>query len=255
MQGWKLFKHALRMVVGNWRDAIRIFWMPCLLIGLIFVWVLRTISPIIAASISDVSGSAAEPVAGSFAMSFLLMLLAFFIIGWGIVAWHRYILLEERPSGVVPPLRLDRIMAYFGRLILLGLACAICGLPLMMLGTAVVGPNPIAGTLFVMFVISVAISVLMYRWIAILPAAALGKPLTFGEAFAATSGATGAILVLMLIVWVVSFGGQYVVDLLQSVSPVASGVFDILFTSILGLVNISILTTFYGHYVEGRSID
>ncbi|SMP05281.1 hypothetical protein [Shimia sagamensis] len=255
MQGWKLFIHAVRMVVGNWRDAIRIFWAPCVLMGLLFLGLIRAMSNIFGENFSETGTIAGTPSGGSIGLSFLLMLLMFFVIGWGIVAWHRFVLAEEQQSGLIPQFHLGRILAYFGRLFLLGLACAICAIPLMMIGTSVMGSGSIAGTLAVLFVISVLTSVLMYRWVAILPAAALGKPLTFGEAWSATSGATGAILVLMLTVWAVSYGGQYLVQAIYGISPFVGTAVDIVFTALVGLVNISILTTFYGHYVEGRSID
>lgn len=255
MQGWKLFKHAVRMVVGNWRDAIRIFWAPCVLIGLIFFGLARNMSNIFGENFSETGTIVGTPSGGSIGLSFLLMLLAFFVIGWGIVAWHRFVLVEEYQSGLIPPFHLSRILAYFGRLFLLGLACAICAIPLMMVGTAVMGSGSLVGTLVVLFVVSVLISVLMYRWVAILPAAALGKPLTFGEAWSATGGATGAILVLMMTVWAVSYGGQFLVQAMYGIVPAVATAVDIVFTALVGLVNISILTTFYGHYVEGRSVD
>jgi hypothetical protein len=96
-----------------------------------------------------------------------------------------------------------------------------------------------------------------YRFAPLLPASAVGQPLTFGAAWEATKGATSAIVVLAIVSAVASF----VIDLPALVLGLAGppghilGLIWMLGTGwVKMLVGVSILTTLYGHYVEGRAI-
>lgn len=88
-----------------------------------------------------------------------------------------------------------------------------------------------------------------------LPAAAVGKPATFGEAFAATAGSWGSLFVLLLVVVGCQVVAQTAMLVLGAITPILSILFSIATTVFLSLLNVSILTTLYGHYIEGRSID
>jgi hypothetical protein len=50
----------------------------------------------------------------------LAALVSTFLWLWIVVGWHRYILLNERPR-LVPALRFDRMLGYFGKSILIAL--------------------------------------------------------------------------------------------------------------------------------------
>jgi len=104
------------------------------------------------------------------------------------------------------------------------------------------------------FVTVFVVLVIGYRLALILPASSVDKRLGLGEAWAATSGATGDIVVLALI----SAVAAVVIGLpsLVFTGPLLPlGIlWDAAVTWLSLMVGISILTTLYGHYVEGRPL-
>ena len=95
--------------------------------------------------------------------------------------------------------------------------------------------------------------VLLYRLSPILPAAALGNKLSFGEAIKATKGATFSFVVLGFFLAKLSVLFS-LAELLFIHSPtvIAIGV-QILFAWLI-VINLSVITTIYGHYIEGRPL-
>lgn len=241
MLGLKIFVHSLRMVLRNWREALRIFLVPNLAIGLLAFVIL---------------GSGGKPISGLAAVLATVVALAWvYILFWCIVSWHRFVLLEEMPQGWNPPARFDRVLAYVGRGFLLALIISACVIPFGFLVVPAMSIVPLAVLQIITMALTVGVAVLGFRLVAILPAAAIGTPLKMGDAFRATSGATGTLLVLVLISGAVSYLIDLTAPALISVSPAVGTVLYLLVYSIMAVVNISILTTIFGHYVEGRSID
>jgi hypothetical protein len=252
--GINLFMHSVRLVLGDWRNAVKvtgvlylIYAIPALLLGLLFP----------APSASANPEAALGAMAGFAPAGILVGLLALVMVVWLAVAWHRYILLQEIPAGPLPAFNQSRILAYIGFSILLGLilfaVSIVVGLvlsPLLFLGPIVFG--------IVASIVVIAIALVVdYRFGLVLPAKALGQPLTFGEAWRATAGQTGTILVLA----VVSALAAVVIDIPAAILGLLPGIGTILaliWTLATGwvkaVVGVSILTTLYGVYIEKRSI-
>jgi hypothetical protein len=102
-------------------------------------------------------------------------------------------------------------------------------------------------------VVIVAANVVFFRLSTILPAAAIGKPLTLKAAWAGTEGSSVTILILVLILGAAQFALQLLLGLLL-LAPVIGVVLMVLGTVVSGLVNISVLTTLYGYYIEKRAL-
>ncbi|MEM9550155.1 MAG: hypothetical protein AAGA05_03205 [Pseudomonadota bacterium] len=255
MLGWRLFKHAFLMVLRNFVPALQIFLVPSILafaviMGVAYATGFLDTFPV---SETDVSSETSPADLGTtvmltFVVAGTTMLL---FVAWTVVAWHRFVLLEEYPSGWLPPLRTDRVGAYIWRLVILALAAIAMIFPASLLFFVSSAPAIMTP---VVLVYMVFLSITLTRWSITLPAAAIGKPLTLGEAYAETSGAFGTILVVLLSGFVLGL-------LLQGVSwlfiqvPAIYTVWNVptqIFTSVL---NVSIITTLYGHYVEKREID
>ena len=83
MQGWKLFKQALRMVMGNWREVLRIFLVP----SIMGVAVLLALVAIIA-TMANPGATSAGPVLIVFLGALVLSAI---LATWCIVAWHRFV--------------------------------------------------------------------------------------------------------------------------------------------------------------------
>ena len=95
---------------------------------------------------------------------------------------------------------------------------------------------------------------LFYRFCPVLPAAAVGRPMTFASAWEATKGNGGSIA--MLVVLVVLLSMLLEVPNMIGGSDTAIGIiYSLVVNWIMTLVGSSVLTTFYGHFVEGRAID
>jgi hypothetical protein len=250
--GVDLFVHSVRLVLADWRNAVKItgvlyliYAVPALLIGLFFP---STTQP------DQVSAS--MPAAGPFA--FISGILAIVAFVWIAVAWHRYVLLDEVPTGQVPAFNQGRMLAYAGYSLLLGLIGGVLGLVV----SAIIGivAIPLLGVvgIFVTGLISLAVLLIVgYRLSSILPATAIGKPLTLGQAWEATKDANVPIVILAIL----SVIASVVIDIPAFVLMLAGsvgGFLGLLWTLATGwvkmLVGVSILTTLYGHYVEGRAV-
>jgi hypothetical protein len=101
----------------------------------------------------------------------------------------------------------------------------------------------------------VFIVISIYRLTPILPAAEIGKPLKISEAWAATRGSGWALFLTLIIAAIVQSLMQLVAGLFLAVFAPLGVVFLLLAILVMTLVNVSILTTLYGYYIEGRPLD
>ena len=240
--GWKIFSHSVFLLNHNLRDALRIS-SPLI--------VTMTLSLVIGGAIAidniEVGSPANEP------SSLLLQLLTGISGLWVAVAWHRFVLLEER-GGSLPMFHGRRMLSYFVVIFLLTVTMAlIAG-----------GAGALAGILFGsftplfltgVFAIIVLVLWLFYRLSPLLPAAALGRSMGVKQAWEATSEIWGAVLsaALLLIFFGILSGAVAALILFQVsifIGVVMMGVLQWAYT----MVGISILTTIYGIVIEGREI-
>lgn len=248
MNGLQLFLHALHQVFGNFAAAIRIS-------ALLYLAQVAVVSLTDLSLLTDEAAMRTAVSDGSFPWGRFLLVIAVAVLAnlWIAVAWHRYILRVEVPETVIPPLRADRMLAYFGRMMAIGIVLAIPMMILMGVAGPVATGGGALGMLMTTAIVAVPVSVLFFRVSAILPAAALGVPLKLAEAWRRTAGATGALAGLAVLFLVASL----VIDLPAVAMPRGS-VPELVWLGLTGwvkaMVGISILTTMYGHYIEGRSL-
>ena len=241
MKGFNIVMHAFRMVWSNLKEALQISLVPLVLVGVAAYALLPSFD-------LDLS----DPETAALALKPLLLVWLTWIVvtTWIFVAWHRYVLLEEYPTGWIPALHFSQILSYLGHGVMIGLVAGLALVP----GVVFTIASPTLGSIF-MFIGVVAAILIFYRLVPMLPAAAIGHRIKFAEAWAATEGANGTICTIILILVVIQFVLQLAFGTLAAIAPVLELIASLGFTLFLGLVNVSILTTFYGHYVEGRSID
>ncbi|MGI9368582.1 MAG: hypothetical protein ACR2O2_07060 [Ruegeria sp.] len=187
------------------------------------------------------------------AFAFVVVVVVATVMGWIAVSWHRFVLLEEYPTGILPTFRSDRILAYILRLLLIGVIAGIAFLPAGFVFTAL-GGGLIGVSIILLVVYFLFLVVCGFRIAIVLPAAALGEPLTLKDAWGKTAGATGSIIVLLI----VSVVFQFLVDILFTLLafiPIL-GVLLVMFLAVLvfPMINVSILTTMYGVFVEKREL-
>lgn len=91
MTGLGLLWAAIHQVIANFAVALRIAWLPVMLISMLYTWVhFRTL---------------ADPAPGDHGLDLVFWLqvpLYLFLFAWIAVPWHRFALLGERPATIVP---------------------------------------------------------------------------------------------------------------------------------------------------------
>lgn len=241
--GIDIFLHSIRLVTRHFGDALRISGLLYLGPALISVIVL-----------SFAMGNGSEPlvitlivVAG---LAYTVALL------WMVVAWHRFILLHETPRGLIPQFKGDRVLAYFGSSLAIAVVLILIAIALGIVVALASGGSPAVALALGALVIFVLL-IFHYRLALVLPAAAIAKPLGFGESWRATKKASGEIVVLAL----VSTLASLVLDLPwmllghDTVSAIVRGLWQLAAGWIKLMVGVSILTTLYGHFIEGRPVS
>ncbi len=254
MLGLEIFVHSVKMVLRNLTQALQISVVPALIGGFLAIGLFFLFGIPFEEFNSETNGFPEGVTAASFT-GFLLCLMAvvFGVMLWIVVSWHRFVLLEEYPSGLVPPFRFDRVLAYFGRLLMLGLIALIIMIP----GALIMGmmaQSSVALGVLVWLGLIIFLTIGFYRASPILPGAAIGKPIKLSEAWQATSGASGAIALLVVLSILFQILLQLLASLLLFVPII--GVLIVLFASMLivPLINVSILTTIYGVFIEKREL-
>lgn len=250
MKGWQIFVHSVRQVTGNLPQALRVSGM-LYLIQIVIALVL---------GINLLAGDDLEAASSAdWAKLIVLIVISTGSALWIAVAWHRYILLVETPSSFLPTLHADRILAYLGRSLLVGLLLVPLVLVLSMVAGLIAVSLGGAGEAFsgilVALVLIVPLLLVGMRLSASLPGAALGSDAGIGAAWRSTAGQSGPLLVLAI---ALALGG-FLVDL---PGALLMGQLQILATAwlfatgwIKTMVGISVLTTLYGHYIEGRKLN
>lgn len=179
-------------------------------------------------------------------LSFLVLLALGLTVAWIGVAWHRYVLLGERSNLPLPRVNLREIGLYL-----------IVSLKLLFLFTILAIP-----TILLMVVIpAISQSSLVFPLVStgmlfflgtILPSAAMGERQRTKDALAVVKGHAGSIIVLTLLT--VAFStllGEFI-SLLGD--HFFMGAVEVAATWLMVFLNLCILTTLYGYYIEKRPL-
>ena len=251
MLGWKLFARAVTLLIENLGEALRVSAVPYAVVIALTVWIAGAYPEAGESGILDAGSLEADAAAaGPYLLTAVVNLVASL---WIAVAWHRYVLLSERPGGLLPRMHGAAMLGYLGRSILIGLLVAlvifVVSIPLTLL--AVVAP-PLAA-LIPVTALFVAM-ILFYRLSIVLPARAVDRRMTFREALAATEGHSATVVVLALLT--VGFSLLLQVPTMLDGS---AGIITAVYQGVIGwiglMIGVSTLTALYGHLVEGRPVD
>lgn len=243
-KGWHLFRHAAAMILRDLPGALRVT-LPPYLIGAICLAVMVTRWPE-AMIASPRPEEMPLPGLGFFAASIVM----WFSMLWMAVLWHRWVLLDEVPA-TVPPLYPRRLAVYFWQ----GLLISFIMIPaILIIAVPVAFALPEAGVAIsgwmASFLITAVALAIFGRFCPVLPAAAIGRPMGLREGWRATAGATGPIAVASIPLAAVTtlppfvFTGAMVIDVAV----------QIVVQWILTILGASLMTTIYGHYVEGLEL-
>lgn len=249
MNGLTIFTHSVRQVFNNLPAALRIS-------GLLYL--IQVAAGILFGG--AVMSGGMHMGAGGFGLGFIVVLLIALVTGvWIAVAWHRYVLLAENPAAVIPPLMTDRMIAYFLRSLLIGIIIIVAATVLgMIVGMAAMplfaNGAGLLGLLVITLLVQLPMIFLGFRLAAALPGAALGSEHGFMAGWEATKADWKSILVLSLIaavaMWIINLIGMYVFGGFG----MAAQIWQLIAGWPVMMVGLSILTTLYGHYIEGRPL-
>lgn len=254
MKGWQIFVHSVRLVFSNLDAALRISLLLYVIYAAAQFWLL-TIMP--TQPMGAGSAEMAQMMSPAVALASLGSVLVTMAVSiWIAVAWHRYVLLEEVPRGWVPAFHGGLMLGYLGRSILLGIIVIAIAVVMGSIFGVVAAGLGLPGIAVAGGVLSLAAGIFVfYRLCPILPAGASAQPISLGRAWSATQATGGAVIVLVILTLLASF----ILGIPNYVSGDPNSTLSIIYSLVVGwimmLVGISVLTTFYGHYVEGREID
>lgn len=257
MQGWKVFIHSVQMVFGNLGPALRIS-------GVLYAAYMAANAYFVLTYSDDLSALQMAMVEGKvpaqLPSGLLSTMMLSFVIGlltslWIAVLWHRFILMGQAPQTAVPPLYFAMVASYLGKTIQLGLMLAIVG---MALGTLLgVAFAPLIGPLADAAIPLVLVGVLLYlsyRLGLVFPAVALKAPMSFKASWEKTQAASVAIAQLSIIAVVFVL----LIQIPSNMNSDPTSLINLVYTYVIGwismMVGISVLTTLYGIYVEGREL-
>lgn len=233
--GLQLFVHALRMVFGNLEAALRI---SALLVAAQIV---------LAMALG--SGGVTAAMLGAIAQIVLGL--------WIAVAWHRHILLEEQPAGVLPRLDLPALGRYALAALILGVVLMVVAIPFVFLTGIVamplaMGGSPVLATIIGFMTLWLPVTYVSLRLAPVLPSAAVGARVPLTEAWYAT-GTGGAALMNLALICALAGLAVSLPALMVSDGPLAV-VLSVIANWLVLMVGTSLMTTIHGHYVQGRPL-
>ncbi len=188
---------------------------------------------------------------------------------WIAVGWHRYILLDERPIALWPRWNGVRLLSYLWRAVLIGLLLNLISILLGNLASfftslasaydlSLLSMNLPSG--FPSFAWTIFLAVQSFIWLRIglvLPAAAVGKNVRFREAWQASQNRVTLLLLLVASILLFDAVRNSLFFLMHQElhSYYITKVGSFILTSLSVMIQISILTTLYGHLIEGRELN
>lgn len=247
MKAWAIFVHSIRQVFGNLPEALQITGL--IYLGQMAVAIALGASPNLLVAPEEATTGEAFATLGAV----LAMLLALI---WIAVAWHRFVLLNERPAGFIPALSPARLVRYTGWSLAIALLALLIGAVLWLaFGTLFFGIFGLTQFASLLTVISVLVPVFtfLYRLSTILPGVAIDRPLGLADGWVATTGETPTILILAFLSGVMSIVLSSPLSFLPEGSVLAL-LWQVVTGWVQMMIGASILTTLYGHYIEKRPL-
>lgn len=200
-------------------------------------------------------GSAGAVLAPAFRLGDLLgILVALVAYLWIAVAWHRYVLRVQASPGLVPLFDGERMLAYLGTLVLVALIFSLGAAAVLLLSAPILSALPASLAGLLPLVALFALSGPALRLSAALAGVAIEPGHGLAEGWAATRGHTGTLYAVGLLWAGVALAIRGVAILVLPDQMLLQILWSLPLGWIEMMVGISLLTTLYGHYVEGRPL-
>lgn len=216
---------------------------------------------------------------GAESLLLIVLIASLIFVIWAIslvsVVWHRYILLEELPSGIIPYHKGLNVWSYFRQAFVIAMILVLVAFAIGIFIGIVVRPDTVAKEVLLGLFTGIIVTLFFYRLALILPSVALNKNMTYADALKLTKGYIPTIFGLVIATVFFNLGANLVIDSAFGVTAESKLIEvtedGVLFAQDVGnlplyifisgalqwfvfMMNISILTTLYGHIVEKREI-
>lgn len=251
-----LLAHALRMLIFEVGTTMRVL-SPAILLVVGCSLAIGFLAPDAVELFNAVPGESIALTPSS-ALTFVLFgVIGLFGYALMAILWHRHVLLNGEDGGLRPGASL--VLSYLWRAIVVGCVQLLAAIPV----TLVVG---VLGAAFMQTGAGGAVTSLLtlggsviFIWIAlrlsvVLPAAALGYRMAVRESWNVTQSLSAPLWGLAVLLT----GLNMLVSLLALGLVPTQGVIALMLGTVIfiveGLIFVSVLTTLYGHLVEGRSL-
>lgn len=237
MQAIRIMMHALRQVFGNLRQALMLSAIP----------VAIQFALVIAVRVQADQPGPAALLAMGLAMG-LAMVISFV---WIAVRWHRFVLLNEQ--GLFRPPSGAAMLRYVGVTVLTVLVMIPPSLAMwLVFRTLVLAAPPVSAVVLgAGAILTQALALILGT---ALPGAAIGAANPLRTAWRALSPAWGTVLALTI---PAIFAGSIIEGLSRAVAstlPPVAAIGTLILYWLSWLIGLSVLTTLWGHYVEGRPL-
>lgn len=235
-----ILTHAWQMIAADWGKTIRIAALP---------WGAMLL---VAGAIDKASQSVENPGA-MIVLSFPLGIAMTLCYLWVLVGWHRYVLLGEGPGRLGPGWNGDKMLSYFGYVVLISLISLVPLSVLLLIGSSSLEGAGLGQEIYAL-VIFLPIYYLSTRLSLVLPSVAVAGPVGIAASWSKTAALSSTI-------WKIS-AALVALELALFVLATGVGPSSLMADAILlvgygfiGLYGASILTTLYGYLVEGRALS
>ncbi|WP_424943575.1 hypothetical protein [Aliiroseovarius crassostreae] len=264
MSGLDVLKHSWGMVWRNKAKAARIS-----VVLFVMTILIEVVMGLLSAFSSDpfANYTPLGPIGDLF-----IGIISLIIGAWIAVAWHRFVLLNETPTGWVPSWHGSEVMLYTLWIFLMAIGMLVALIPVFAAIVPVImqieteaAPN--MGMAFIVSVIAAVfvtfLMIAMMRLSPVLVSRSLGQNLSLKQAWRATRGSSKLIfgvffwLFLILIGIVIVVGSFVAILSAANLWVLLAGLgIPAYFVGIwlMTLLQISIMTTIYGVFIEGREL-
>jgi hypothetical protein len=246
---WHIVRHSLGLLWRNRGTALRLSIGPLVLLAIL------------------TQGSGLLMTGGLFdgGTGLVLSLLSALLLSWVAVAWHRFVLLEEAPTGLLPALPGPETFQHLGWSLLLGLGAMLLNLALgpVLVRIFDAAPASAGGNLLAGYG-PLLVPLLLVTWLGlrlglVLPGAALGRGLTLQDSWAATRPLARTFAGLAVLEAVLVLGLPHLTFRALLALTSEPPVWTLLATMaalqwLTMMLTLATLTTLYGHLVERRPL-
>lgn len=259
MLGLKLFIHAARMVFTNLVPMMQIFALP-LAVVLAVTMAFSTyvgLGPFFIISgqsvqFNNISGG----LLAAFVCSFFIIWLALMN---GVVHWHRYILLGEKPGVLMLQVSWRQVAKYVvGGIVILGVLILPFWLLGMIAGRVAIGfamNEQLLAAQGIMTAVSIFFTAIFLALSPILPANAVDRNFKISDGLSAMSGSLGALIICAIGLAVLQWGDDVLFRQLATLNLQLAAVIGIVVQMMVAMIGVSLITTIYGHFVEERPLS